>query len=246
MDEPVSIVVVFTVAALAVVCAASTVSGTIDALTRRRVRDRLGPRPHREPTRLHPWVATAHRKLTSPRRERAIDDGLAGWLDTAARAARSGATLRVALADGAVSVADQPVGRYVDSFVRRVSRGEPMEAALVALDSPATPSRTLVRRALLLAATTGGPAAPMLDAVAATLHERAALAREVRALATQARASAAVMVVAPGVFGVLASMVDPRVGAFLRSPAGVVCVGVGVVLDGAGAWWMTRVVRVAA
>jgi Flp pilus assembly protein TadB len=235
----------FVVAVGAVVGAGSAIGAALDVLLLRRVAVRLeplGPELDTSP----PWMARLRESVMAPRLTRAVDDGLASWLDGAARAARSGAILRHALTDGALALGEQPVARFLDPFVRRLARGEPIDVVLQDLAPDSGPSaRRLVRRALSLAATTGGPVAPMLDAVAATLHERMALAREVRALSTQARASAAVMVVAPGLFGALASTLDTRVGAFLGSPGGLACVAIGMALDGFGAWWMARIVRVA-
>jgi tight adherence protein B len=185
----------------------------------------------------HRWRAT--------RRTTAIDTGLAAWLDASARSARAGGSLRHALLDGWGSVAGTPVGEHLRPFVEAVRAGEPLGRAVDLLDPNSTSARRLVGRALRLTATTGGPAAPMLDAVAATLHERTELAREVRALATQARASVVVMVTAPVVFAAGASVADPRVGEFLASGPGLLCLLVGAGLDLAGAAWMSRLVRVA-
>jgi tight adherence protein B len=76
-----------------------------------------------------------------------------------------------------------------------------------------------------------------------TLRDRVALDREVAALSSQARASAAVLVVAPIVFAVLAGVADPQVAqVLLAEPLGWACVAGGAVLDGLGALWMTRLV----
>jgi tight adherence protein B len=80
--------------------------------------------------------------------------------------------------------------------------------------------------------------------VAATLRERRAVEREATALATQARSSALVIVLAPLAFAALSSLGDPRAGAFLvGTPTGLACLTAGLALDGLGAWWMHRIVR---
>ncbi len=101
----------------------------------------------------------------------------------------------------------------------------------------------LAAAALTLAARTGGSPARAVDGVAATLRCRLALEAEIRALSSQARASAAVIALAPAAFGVLAGLTDPRTLAFLRSPAGLVVVSAGLGLDALGAWWMARLCR---
>ena len=106
-----------------------------------------------------------------------------------------------------------------------------------------TPARRLVGAAVDLGAETGGATGQVLDGVADTLRERLALEREVAALSSQARASAALLVVAPVVFAVLAAAADPRVGAVLTGqPVGWACVAAGLLLDALGALWMRRMV----
>jgi Flp pilus assembly protein TadB len=62
-------------------------------------------------------------------------------------------------------------------------------------------------------------------------------------MASQARASAAVLVAAPAVFAIVLAAVDPRLATFLLThPGGAACVGVGLLLDGTGLWWMQRIV----
>ena len=80
-----------------------------------------------------------------------------------------------------------------------------------------------------------------VDRVAATLRERRELRAEVRALATQARASAGVLAVAPLAFAALVSTIEPGVVGFLvTTPVGLACLAVGLGLDGLGALWMAR------
>jgi tight adherence protein B len=140
---------------------------------------------------------------------------------------------------GAAEGDASPQGVALAHAVGRLRRGDELERALGA----GAPLPALAVAGLGLAARQGGSRAWALDQVAATLHERAALDRELRALSSQARYSAAVVALAPLGFAGLSALVDPRVLAFLASPAGVVCVLVGAGLDGAGAWWMARIVR---
>ena len=102
----------------------------------------------------------------------------------------------------------------------------------------------LAGTALALGAELGGAQARCLDAAAASLRERASLEREVRALSSQARASAAVMVAAPMGFAVFSGTTDPRVAQVLVStPLGWACLVGGLLLDGLGAGWMARLAR---
>jgi tight adherence protein B len=231
------------VTAVAVVAIVLAAQAARDALLSRRVRGRFGQTG--SSWRMPQLVAPVLDRGLRGRRGRAIDQGLPAWLDGAARAARSGASLRHALVDGASIVQGERVGSYLAPYAEQLNRGTPLVAVLDDLaDRDASASRDLVWRALRLAGNIGGPSTTVLDAVASTLHERAALAREVRALSTQARASAAVMVAAPAVFAIGAVSADPRVAQFFGSAPGLACVVAGVTLDAVGALWMARLVRV--
>lgn len=175
------------------------------------------------------------------RRDRAFEAALPDVLEGVARHLRTGGSLAQAIA--AAEPDDPP--ELVDEW-RSVVRAIPTKGAVAALDNWAgcgRPSVRLAAAALALAAETGGSPARAVDGVAATLRSRLALAEEVRALASQARASAAVIAAAPVVFGALAGATDDRTARFFASPAGAVVAVAGLFLDLAGAAWMARLCR---
>jgi tight adherence protein B len=239
----VSPIIAFGVVACAVGCVGSLTGNVADHLLAGRARRRLWPFIT-APRLRAPWLPTPLARLLDRRARTRADRDLPLWLDACARSARAGASLRHALIDGAASLAGGPLADELRPFVGALERGVPLGLAVdeQRATGRCSPHRSLVWRALTLASRSGGPAADLLDAVAATLHERAALAREVRALATQARASAVVLVAAPVVFAISAAMADARVLAFFASPLGVGCVLIGLVLDAFGAWWMSRLI----
>jgi tight adherence protein B len=204
--------------------------------TRRSLVPRSMPRPGRwrELRWLQRWSASAA--------ARQVDAALPAWLDACVRAARSGATLRDALRDGAMTVTSPALRAQLAPFLAGLDAGDGLATALDELDERSSAMATL-QRVLRLAVSVGGPSAPALDAVATTLHERAALGRELRALSASARASAMLMALAPMAFAAMASLVDPRVGSFFLSVSGAVCLMVGLALEAVGAWWMVRIVR---
>jgi tight adherence protein B len=164
-------------------------------------------------------------------------------LDAVARSCRSGSSLVSAL--GELDDGDGPAGPVFADVSHRVRHGVSLREALddVLVIHP-EPAMRLAAAALLVGSDTGAAPARAVEGVAATLRDRAALDREAAAQATQATASAAVLVVAPVGFGVVAAATDPRVGAFLVSfPFGVGCLAAGASLDLVGAWWMHRLVR---
>jgi tight adherence protein B len=177
------------------------------------------------------------------RREARIERELPALLEAVARALRSGAAMPTALREAAAtgSVAAHDLATVLVDVDRGLSFA-------VALDRWAQrrprPGVRLVVGALSMAMASGGPPARAVDGVAATLRERAEVDREVRALATQARASAAVVTLAPLAFAALGALGDERTATFLlRTPAGLACLVIGLVLDTVGAAWMVRIAR---
>jgi tight adherence protein B len=101
----------------------------------------------------------------------------------------------------------------------------------------------LLTAAIRLGTETGGRLADALDGVAATITIRNELQAEQKALSSQARMTARVLVVAPAVFALLAGVIDPRVSRLLiATPLGWAVIALAGLLDLAGWRWMTRIV----
>jgi len=164
---------------------------------------------------------------------------LAALIDALLFRLASGSSLSCALEQSRVG--DAALGSMVDRVVDRVAHGVGVQTALDEwARSSGSPGVTLLADAVAIAGSSGGSQQAALVGVQATLAERDALAREVRALTSQARLSGLVLAVTPVGFAVLVAAMDDQVAAFLASPAGWACVAVGLALDGAGGWWMHR------
>lgn len=181
--------------------------------------------------------------LASGRSDRRRTAQLPEALDAVAAGLRGGLALPAAVA-GAASVG-APLGDELAAIARDVDAGRPLTEAVSMWQSEATdPHTALAGAALTVAASVGGPGARAVDGAAASLRDRIGSEAETAALATQGRASAAVLTLAPIVFALLLSSLDPAAGRFLLgTPVGWLCITVGLGLDAAGAWWMTRLVR---
>jgi tight adherence protein B len=180
------------------------------------------------------------------RRQAQLVAGIPDSLDAVARSVRAGSSVVQALGR-----LDAPTASSADlllvALARRVERGEALADAVehTVAEQP-SPAVRLAMAALAVAHETGAPPGRAVEGVAATLRDRAALEREARANASQARASAGVLVVAPVAFSVFAIATDPRVGDFLfRSWIGWLCLALGVLLDIAGALWMRSIMAAA-
>lgn len=189
---------------------------------------------------LDPWRA----RTALARRDAQLPEAI----ERMASSIRGGRSVTAALREVAAAVAP-PLGPELRHAVLALDHGADLPLALDAWWRAAAPSpdANLAAAALRLGGQAGGEVARALDRVAATLRERRELRSEVRALATQARASAAVLTMAPPAFAAIVSTVEPDVVGFLvTTPVGIACLAVGLGLDALGALWMARIVREAA
>lgn len=178
------------------------------------------------------------------RRAGRISRSVPAALDAVARSCRAGASVLQALRE--LDDADVgPAGPVFAAAATQVDRGVALDAALDELvAAQPVPAVRLATTALLVGSLTGAAPARAVEGVAATIRDHLAIEREAAANATQARASAAVLVLAPVAFTLVVALVDDRVAHFLfRTPVGLVCLVLGVALDVVGAWWMGRLVR---
>lgn len=162
-------------------------------------------------------------------------------LASALRAGSAPTTAFVAVADHA----PEPLRAELGVIAAEIRHGAPMSAAVDrwAARPDASPSVRLAAAALGLSVEAGGEVARSMDRVAATLRERRELQAEVHGLATQARASAGVLGLAPVGFTALVSTIEPGMVPFLlTTPIGVLCLVSGLALEAVGAAWMARIV----
>lgn len=181
-----------------------------------------------------------------PARRRARRDAqLPDALDRLASALRAGEAVGPALTALATDL-PEPLAAELGPVAASIEHGAPVALALAAWAARpgASADVRLVAAALTLGADAGGEVARAVDRVAVTLRERCELQGEVQALATQARASAAVLAVTPLAFGGLIATIEPQVVAFLvTTPVGLACLASGLGLEVLGAAWMARITR---
>lgn len=188
-------------------------------------------------------AALVSRQATAARGARVADARLPELVEHVARGLRAGHDLR-----GAVLAAGDVVGGVhgaaLLAVVDQVDGGSPWADALQPwLDAHPRRPVELVAGAVGVAEAAGGGAGVALDGVAATLRSRFAVAEEARSLASQARASGAVLVGLPVVVAVGGAAADRKVAdALLGTPWGLGCIALAVLLDGVGALWMHRIV----
>ena len=167
-----------------------------------------------------------------------------GLLDEMARGMRAGLSPSTAFLE-AVRIAPTPMVAASRGIADRLRSGDDLVRASAAWAAErATPSTALLATAVSVGAAVGGVHARTIDAVAATLRERQGAAAELATQALQARLSALVMTIAPIAFCSFLVLSDPRASQFLlRTPLGLACALVGLLLDALAAFWMSRIAR---
>lgn len=214
-----------------------------DRFVARRVRalrpQRLRTHGPSDRLRSHRLVRAVHSMVMADRDRRRSRAELLMMVDRIVRGLRSGASPTAAVLDAA---AGSPTAIVL---CESLGRGEVLAEAVVEWSSASPVDGVpLVALALGLTSRIGGASATVLDGVATSLRDGLALEREVAASSSQARASAAVLVVAPIGALVMGSVIDPRLlQVAVGTPIGWACLLSGGALDVLGALWMRRLVR---
>jgi len=156
------------------------------------------------------------------------DDAEARYCAAIAAELRAGASLRVALAHAA----DRAPELALDRPVRMAIAGVPLSRVATELSGCLPEDGASLAVAVRMSGRSGAKAAAVFDALAAQADERRELHRELRAHTAQARLSAAVVGLAPLVFGALVVAVSREVFA---DPVALGLVAAGAVLEILGA-----------
>ena len=174
---------------------------------------------------------------------RRVDRALAPVVEQLGRQLRGGASLPAALAAVAVDAPDELAGD-LRTLSTALGEGDTMHDVLRAWRAGRPrPSVALVTAALGIGHAQGGLRAQSVEELAVWLREADEAQREAVAQASQAQASAAVMVVAPVGFAALLAAGDAAARHFLlHSTAGAACVAIALALDLGAAAMMVRAV----
>lgn len=162
-----------------------------------------------------------------------------------AAAVRSGASLPQAIRYAA-GEASPPIRDELLRVIEDLDTGVALDPALAAWAKRQPTSDTdLVVGALELHRRSGGDLPAVLDQVTATIRERVSIAREVRSLTAQARLSAWILGLLPvGFFAFLWLTSRRDIEGALSTPVGIVCVGLGLALEGGAFLWIRSLLEV--
>jgi tight adherence protein B len=195
-------------------------------------------------------AALAARRLGARRSRRASavlrDEQLADAVGALTSAIRAGLSVPQSLAYTAQE-AEPPLRVDLESLVHDLGSGVPTRDAIVAwTERVDTDDARLLGSVLELHRRTGGDLPVVLDQVAATIRERVAAGREVRALTAQARLSGLILGLLPiGFFAFLWLTSRRDIEGALGTPAGMVCVGLGLAMEAGAFLWIRHLLEVA-
>lgn len=190
-------------------------------------------------------ASSAVRRRRSARLAAALEEQLADGVRSIAAGMRAGLSVPQAIAHAARE-GDQPLSDALERVVDTVELGGELDAALRAWATEVgSEDARLVVGVLGLHRRTGGDLPRVLDQVASTVRERTSVAREVRALTTQARLSGAILGLLPiGFFGFLWMTSRGEIEGAFRSPVGLGAVVTGLLLEALAFAWIRKLLEV--
>ena len=185
-------------------------------------------------------------KQISARRAAERDEQMTDAVRSVSEALRAGLSVPQALSYAAAETPpplNASLRESVDALELGTSLDEVLDDWARSID---TEDARLVAGVLRLHRRSGGDLPAVLDQAAATLQERRASFREVRALTAQARMSGAILGLLPiGFFAFLWLTSRSDIQGAFRTPAGIVAVCLGLVLELIAFLWIRRLLRVA-
>lgn len=179
------------------------------------------------------------------KRLRAFEAGLPDVLNLMAGALRAGWGLQQSL-DLVVEQTAPPISSEFARAVTEVRLGRSVEEALSGVaERMQSEAFTWAVTAIGIQRDVGGNLAEVLDLVAATIRDRAALKRQISGLTAEGRLSAWILMLLPFVLITLLSVVNPiYLRTLFTTTPGLAMAGTGLVLLLVGALWLRRVVEI--
>jgi tight adherence protein B len=214
----------------------------------RRAREAMARLERRSDPNLNRPSTGRFAGLRRGRDERRLVAQLPDAVRSIARGLRAGQSVDAALQEAGRSLPD-PAGREFLRVREELALGVPFEEAVrhLAERHAGVTELRFLSAALGLQRRTGGSLGELLEPLAQTLADRAALRREVRALTAEGRATAWVIGALPVAFLAVTGFVRPEYASLLfEDPTGRLLLAAAVALEIAGFAAMRRMVRVEA
>lgn len=189
------------------------------------------------------WRVRERRRAHALESER--DEQLVDVVTSITAAIRAGQSVPQALSFAAAETR-RPLRASLERLDTAIDLGVPLDDAIGSWTREVdTGDARLLAGVLTLHRRSGGDLPAVLDEVAGTLRERRAAVREVHALTAQARLSGTILGVLPfGFFAFLWLTSRSEIEGAFRSPAGVIAIGLGLVLEGLAFVWIRHLLEV--
>jgi tight adherence protein B len=189
------------------------------------------------------WRIRERRRAKALEAER--DEQVVDAVTSITAAIRAGQSVPQALSFAAAE-ARPPLRASLERLDTALDLGVPVDDAIEAWTGEVgTGDARLLAGVLTLHRRSGGDLPSVLDQVAGTLRERRAAVREVHALTAQARLSGTILGVLPfGFFAFLWLTSRSEIEGAFRSPAGVIAIVLGVVLEVLAFLWIRHLLEV--
>jgi tight adherence protein B len=182
--------------------------------------------------------------VTISRRQNKFAQQLPDTLQMLSGSMRAGHSLLRAV-DGAADEAEAPMGEELRRVVNETRIGRDLAESLLETASRMKSQDFLwSAQAIETQREVGGNLAEVLENVNETIRERAALARQVRALSAEGRMSAGVLLGLPVVMLILLCFMNPTYAStFFTTVQGWLLLGVAAVMLSVGAFWLSRIIK---
>ena len=189
------------------------------------------------------WRVRERRRAHALESER--DEQLVDVVTSITAAIRAGQSVPQALSFAAAETR-RPLRASLERLDAAIDLGVPLDDAIGSWTREVdTGDARLLAGVLTLHRRSGGDLPAVLDEVAGTLRERRAAVREVHALTAQARLSGTILGVLPfGFFAFLWLTSRSEIEGAFRSTAGVIAIGLGLVLEGLAFVWIRHLLEV--
>jgi tight adherence protein B len=189
-----------------------------------------------------PFILGARRQR---RRADELERSIAEVAEATALGIRSGLSIPQALRFAADELGD-PMRGALDEVLRATRLGTPLDRAITTWSEEVNRKEgTLLALILGIHGRSGGDLGGALEEVSRTVRHSISVQRELRAMSAQGRISGAILGSLPiGFFVVLAATSRSELDPVYHSGAGVMMIGVGLVLEALAYLWIRRLLRV--
>ncbi len=170
---------------------------------------------------------------------------LATALDGMSNALKAGFSIQQAF-DSVVDEGENPIAQEFAMFLQQLRVGMTFEDALADMDRRmGSEDLTLMIQSIEISRQTGGNLTEVFDRISETIRERRRIEGKIKALTSQGRIQGRVVSAMPFVLGVAMYFIDQEMMmTFFRSTAGMIVLGIVVLLEILGAFFINRIVNI--